>query len=30
MITQGSEEIKEVEEEIKNQADSAWFYMIKR
>ena len=30
MISQGNEEIKEVEEEIKNQADSAWFYMIKR
>ena len=30
MITQGNEEIKEVEEEIKGQSDSSFFYMIKR
>ena len=30
MVSQGNEEIKEVEEEIKSQSDSAWFYMIKK
>jgi hypothetical protein len=30
LITQGQAEIKEVEEEIKNQSNSSWFYMVKR
>jgi hypothetical protein len=30
IASQGNEEIKEVEEEIKSQSDSAWFYMIKK
>ncbi len=30
MISQGNEEIKDVEEEIKSQSDSAWFIMVKR
>jgi hypothetical protein len=30
ITSQGKEEIKEVEEDIKTQADSAWFYMVKR
>lgn len=30
LITQGQAEIKEVEEEIKGQSNSSWFYMVKR
>lgn len=30
ITSQGKEEVKEVEEEIKGQSDSAWFYMVKR
>jgi len=30
LISQGKEEIKEVEEEIKGMSNSAWFYMVKR
>jgi hypothetical protein len=30
MITQGKEEIKEVEEEIKGQSNSGFFYLVKR
>jgi hypothetical protein len=30
LVTQGKEEVKEVEEEIKGQSNSAWFYMVKR
>jgi hypothetical protein len=30
MITQGNEEIKEVEEEIKGQSDSSFFFMVKK
>jgi hypothetical protein len=30
MITQGNEEIKEVETEIVAMSDSSWFFMIKR
>lgn len=30
LISQGKEEVKEVEEEIKGMSNSAWFYMIKR
>jgi hypothetical protein len=30
LISQGKEEIKEVEEEIKGQSNSSFFYMVKR
>jgi hypothetical protein len=30
LVSQGKEEIKEVEEEIKNMTNSAWFYMVKK
>ena len=30
LISQGKEEVKEVEEEIKGQSNSGWFYMVKR
>jgi len=30
LISQGKEEVKEVEEEIKNQSSSGWFFMVKR
>jgi hypothetical protein len=30
LVSQGKEEIKEVEEEIKNQSSSSWFIMVKR
>jgi hypothetical protein len=30
LITQGQAEIKEVEEEIKGQSNSSWFFMVKR
>lgn len=30
ITSQGKEEVKEVEEEIKGQSDSAWFYMVKK
>lgn len=30
LVTQGKEEVKEVEEEIKGQSNSGWFYMVKR
>lgn len=30
LISQGKEEIKEVEEEIKGQSNSNWFYMVKK
>jgi hypothetical protein len=30
LVSQGREEMKEVEDEIKNMSQSAWFYMVKR
>lgn len=30
LISQGKEEVKEVEEEVKGQSNSAWFYMVKK
>jgi hypothetical protein len=30
LVTQGKEEVKEVEEEIKNQSSSSWFFMVKK
>ena len=30
LISQGKEEVKEVEEEVKGQSTSGWFYMVKR
>jgi hypothetical protein len=30
LISQGKEEIKEVEEEIKGQSNSGWFFMVKK
>lgn len=30
LISQGKEEVKEVEEEIKGMSNSAWFYMVKK
>lgn len=30
LVSQGKEEMKEVEEEFKNMSNSAWFYMIKK
>jgi hypothetical protein len=30
LISQGKEEVKEVEEEIKGMSNSSWFYMVKR
>lgn len=30
LVSQGKEEVKEVEEEIKGQSTSSWFYMVKR
>jgi len=30
LVTQGKEEVKEVEEEVKGQSTSSWFYMVKR
>lgn len=30
LVSQGKEEIKEVEEEVKNQSNSSWFIMVKR
>jgi hypothetical protein len=30
LISQGKEEVKEVEEEIKGQSNSSWFYMVKK
>lgn len=30
LVTQGKEEVKEVEEEVKGQSSSGWFYMVKR
>jgi hypothetical protein len=30
LVSQGKEEIKEVEEEIKGQSNSSWFYMVKK
>lgn len=30
LVTQGKEEMKEVEEEIKNMSQSSWFIMVKR
>lgn len=30
LVSQGKEEMKEVEEEIKNMSQSAWFYMVKK
>jgi hypothetical protein len=30
MISQGNEEMKAVEDEIKNMSNSSWFYMIKK
>lgn len=30
LVSQGKEEVKEVEEEIKGQSNSGWFYMVKK
>lgn len=30
LVSQGKEEVKEVEEEVKGQSSSSWFYMVKR
>jgi hypothetical protein len=30
LISQGKDEVKEVEEEVKNQSNSGWFFMVKR
>jgi hypothetical protein len=30
LVSQGKEEVKEVEEEVKGQSSSGWFYMVKR
>jgi hypothetical protein len=30
MVSQGKEEVKEVEEEIKGQSNSGWFVMVKK
>lgn len=30
LVSQGKEEVKEVEEEVKNQSSTGWFYMVKR
>jgi hypothetical protein len=30
LVTQGKEEVQAVEEEIKNQSSSSWFYMVKK
>jgi hypothetical protein len=30
LISQGKEEVKEVEEEVKGQSNSAWFFMVKK
>jgi len=30
LVTQGKEEVKEVEEEVKGQSTSGWFFMVKR
>jgi hypothetical protein len=30
LISQGKEEVKEVEEEIKGQSNSGWFFMVKK
>ena len=30
LVSQGKEEVKEVEEEVKGQSNSGWFYMVKR
>ena len=30
LVSQGKEEVKEVEEEIKGQSNSSWFYMVKK
>ena len=30
LVSQGKEEVKEVEEEVKGQSNSSWFYMVKR
>lgn len=30
LVSQGKEEVKEVEEEIKGQSNSAWFFMVKK
>jgi hypothetical protein len=30
LISQGKEEIQQVEEEIKGQSDSAWFVLVKK
>jgi hypothetical protein len=30
LVSQGKEEIASVEEEIKGQSNSTWFYMVKR
>jgi len=30
LVTQGKEEVKEVEEEVKGQSNSGWFYMVKK
>ena len=30
LVSQGKEEVKEVEEEIKNQSNSSFFFMVKK
>jgi hypothetical protein len=30
LVSQGKEEVKEVEEEIKGQSNSTWFIMVKK
>jgi hypothetical protein len=30
LVSQGKEEVKEVEEEVKGQSTSSWFYMVKK